>query len=172
MAHTSVLGKNRSQVPLPYGDWSYVSGSFSASNVSATQRPMRLLPRRDGRFWGRFVLVRVIRRFSRFFSKATDMSCKRKWGAILCQGEGGRMKDEPERRRMKPEGPVLLILHPSSLAIGHCHGELVLLVWVWLFVRHCRLSLLDSTGLSGSKAFRIFPKISEKTGCRWSVLLP
>ena len=29
MAHTRVLGKNRSQVPPPYGHWSYVEWVFS-----------------------------------------------------------------------------------------------------------------------------------------------
>ena len=37
---------------------------------------------RDGRFSGRFVMVGTIRRFSRFLSEATDMPCKRTWGAM------------------------------------------------------------------------------------------
>ena len=36
----------------------------------------------DGRFSGRFVFVRMIIRISRFLSKATDMRCKRRWGAM------------------------------------------------------------------------------------------
>jgi len=43
MAHTRVLGKNRSQVPPPYGHWSYVRRDFSSSHVSATQHLIALL---------------------------------------------------------------------------------------------------------------------------------
>jgi len=104
----SVAGKNCSQVPPPCGDWSYVSGDFSSSNVSAKQRPMRLLLRRDGIFSGRFVFVRVIRRFSLFLSKATDMLRKRRWGAMrrssLASAEGDfGLVDQPVTEYGGPE---------------------------------------------------------------------
>ena len=75
-----VLGKNRSQVPPPYGHWSYVEWVFSSSHVSATQRPMKLLLRGDGRFSGRFVFERAIT----FFAVSRESN-----GSAMQSGFGG-----------------------------------------------------------------------------------
>jgi len=82
MAHTRVLGKTRVMVSAPYWNWSYVKWLPSSQKLYAGQYPMRLLLRRDGRSWGRFVFVSVIRRFWQFLSNATDMLCKRSWGPM------------------------------------------------------------------------------------------